>query len=106
MASHLGLRYTSGMLFFRTFGKCINHFPTNAYFEFSSSYATAFSGHSCTHSRKGNTLIGPHAFSNVYIYHFTSCFTLPIWEFDVIIDFRVNSRSLTTLFKKCNVMMT
>ena len=37
---------------------------------------------------------------------FISCFSLQTSKYDVIIDFRVDSSSLTKYFKKCNVMMT
>ena len=40
------------------------------------------------------------------IYQFTSRFTVQTSDYDVIIDFRVDSMSLTTSFKKCNIMMT
>ena len=40
------------------------------------------------------------------IYQFLSCFTRQTSDYDRVIDFRVNSTSLTTLFKKCKVMMT
>ena len=41
-----------------------------------------------------------------YFISFTSCFTVQTSDYDVIIDFCVNSMSSTRSFKKCNVMMT
>ena len=40
------------------------------------------------------------------IYQFTPCFTLLTSDHDVIFDFCVDSASLATSFKKCNVIMT
>ena len=41
-----------------------------------------------------------------FIYLFTSLLTGQTSDIDVFIDFCVNSMSLTTSFKKCNVIMT
>ena len=39
-------------------------------------------------------------------YQFTNLFTVQTSDYDVIIDFCVNSVSLATSLKKCNVIMT
>ena len=41
-----------------------------------------------------------------YLSVYTHCFTLQTSDYDVIFDFCVDSASLATSFKKCNVIMT
>ena len=40
------------------------------------------------------------------IYQLTNLFTVQTIDYDIIIDFCVDSASLATSFKKCNVIMT
>ena len=40
------------------------------------------------------------------IYQFIHCFTLETCNYDVIFDICIDSASLATLFKKCNIIMT
>ena len=49
---------------------------------------------------RGGTIINKHF--RTFTYQLTNCFTLQTSDYDVIIDFCVDSMS----FKKCNVMMT
>ena len=44
--------------------------------------------------------------NNSSSYQFIPCFTLQSSDYDVIFDFCVDSASLATSFKKCNVIMT
>ena len=43
---------------------------------------------------------------SIYQLHVTSWFTVKTSDYDVIIDFCIDSVSLATSFKKCNVIIT
>ena len=45
-------------------------------------------------------------FENACIYQFTSLCALQTSDYDVIIEYRVDSMSLTTSFQKCYITMT